>query len=74
MGAWFGKLGAAAEGRRAAQPPKAWRLQADVPEEFTRGLKAFPRVDKLKKDNVAVPSPTDLLQYLPKVEPLALGA
>eukprot|EP00959_Pyramimonas_sp_CCMP1952_P387566 8122290-Pyramimonas_sp.AAC.1 len=49
-------------------------MHAEHPEEDTRDLKALLRYDKLKKEEIPVFSAVDLLKYLPKVEPLAVGA
>ena len=55
-------------------PPRAWYLHAEFPAEDIRDLKTLLRADKLKKEGQATLLPTDLLEHLPKVTPLALGS
>eukprot|EP00959_Pyramimonas_sp_CCMP1952_P279339 5840299-Pyramimonas_sp.AAC.1 len=55
-------------------PPRAYYMRADFPQEDIRDWQALLRCDKLKREGVAVLSAVNLLQHLPKVEPLAVGA
>eukprot|EP00959_Pyramimonas_sp_CCMP1952_P246822 5158773-Pyramimonas_sp.AAC.1 len=48
-------------------------MHAGHPEEDIRDLKAPLRYDKLKKEGVSMINAVDLLKYLPRVEPLAVG-
>lgn len=48
-------------------------MRAECPDEDMRDLKTLLRADKLKHEEVTVLSPTDLLRYLPVVEPVAVG-
>eukprot|EP00959_Pyramimonas_sp_CCMP1952_P168806 3526701-Pyramimonas_sp.AAC.1 len=49
-------------------------MRAERPEEDVRDLKALLRYDELKMEEMPVFSAVDLLQCLPEVEPLAVGA
>ena len=57
----------------AASPPQAWYLQSPFPEQDIKDLKTMLRHSQLTKQGIVVTKPQDLLKYLPKVEPLAVG-
>ncbi len=57
----------------SASPAQGWYFRADFPTEDIRDLKTLLRHDHLTRAGITVLNPVDLLQYLPKVEPLALG-
>lgn len=54
-------------------PVRGYYMRAGFPEEDICDLKTFLRADKLKRQGVSALRPLDLLQYLPVVEPVAMG-